>query len=210
MTAMAFLLLSITAVIAAMDWIVVSRGLRGAEYVLKPLVMVGLIATALALSPSSGFARVMIIIGLVLSMVGDVFLMLPADRFIAGLGSFFVAHVFYVIGLLSLGVSAGGLIFGVLVMFVVLLLVGRRVIAGAGATDRTLIAPVTAYMGVLSLMVICAMGTAGFFAILGAVLFAVSDTVLGWTRFVSDFPRSRTIVMVTYHLGQAGLVLALL
>lgn len=210
MTAMAFLLFCITAVVAAMDWIVVSRDVRAAEYVLKPLVMVGLIATALAMSPSSGFARVMFIIGLALSMAGDVFLMLPSDRFIAGLGSFFIAHVFYVIGLLALGVDIGGLIVGVLVMLVVLLLVGRRVIAGAGASDRSLVVPVAAYMGVLSLMVVCAMGTTLFFAIVGAVLFAVSDTVLGWTRFVKDFPRGRMIVMITYHLGQAGLVLALI
>jgi hypothetical protein len=33
--------------------------------------------------------------------------------------------------------------------------------------------------------------------------------VIGWTRFLRDFPHSRVVVMVTYHLGQVGLVLAL-
>ena len=53
------------------------------------------------------------------------------------------------------------------------------------------------------------MGTGRITAIIGALLFAASDSVLGWTRFVSDFPRSRVVVMVTYHLAQFGLVLAL-
>jgi len=59
-------------------------------------------------------------------------------------------------------------------------------------------------------MVAFAIGTGRVFAILGAIAFAASDTILGWTRFVGELPRSRTIVMVTYHLGQMGLVLALI
>ena len=51
---------------------------------------------------------------------------------------------------------------------------------------------------------------AGCLLVLGALLFYVSDAVLGWTRFVNDFPRSRVVVMTTYHLGQVGLVLALI
>jgi uncharacterized membrane protein YhhN len=176
---------------------------------LKPLVMIGLILLAVTLHPSSDVARAMIVVGLVLSMAGDVFLMLPTDRFVAGLASFLLAHVFYIVGLLVLGVSAGGVLLGVLVMAASMILVSRRVIAGAAATDRALVGPVTAYVAVLSVMVVAAFGTVSFFAIVGAVLFAVSDSILGWTRFVSDLPRSRTIVMVTYHLGQAGLVLAL-
>ena len=97
MTAVAFLLLSLTAVVAVADWLSVANNYRAAEYVLKPLVMVFLIAVALSIDPSSDFARVMLIIGLVLSMAGDVFLMLPKDLFVAGLGAFLVAHVFYVI-----------------------------------------------------------------------------------------------------------------
>jgi uncharacterized membrane protein YhhN len=210
MNSVAFLLLALTAVAAVADWIAVSRGTRGAEFLLKPLVMVGLIAVALALEPSSGFARAMIVAGLVLSMIGDVFLMLPKDRFVAGLAAFLVAHVFYIVGLIALGISVGGFVVGALVMIMVTLFVSRRVIAGAASTDRALIGPVTAYVAVLSFMVATAFGIMSVFAIIGAVLFGASDSILGWTRFVSDFPRSRTIVMVTYHLGQAGLVLALI
>ena len=209
MTAAAFVLLSLTAVAAVCDWLAVSSARRLAEYFLKPLVMVLLIAVVLALDPTSDFARVMLLIGLVLSMVGDICLMLPSDLFVPGLAAFLLAHVFYIIGLLSLGVSPVGIFIGVLVMVIAAFLVGRRIVQGAASSDRALTGPVSAYIFVISLMVASAMGTGRFFAIVGAVLFGASDSVLGWTRFVSDFPRSRLIVMVTYHLGQMGLVLAL-
>ena len=210
MTALALLLLSLTAVVAVCDWLVVSNNYRSAEYLFKPLVMVFLVAVALSLDPSSDFARVMLIIGLVFSMVGDICLMLPRDLFIAGLGSFLIAHIFYVVALLSLGVSLQGFLVGVVLMLLVAAIVGRKIVAGAASTDKALAGPVAAYIAVISLMVASAFGTGRFFAIAGALLFGASDSVLGWTRFLNDFPRSRIVVMVTYHLGQAGLVLALI
>jgi len=209
MTALAFLLLSLTCVVAVCDWLAVANNSRAAEFVLKPLVMVFLIAVAVTLDPSSDFARLMLVIGLVSSMAGDIALMLPTDKFLAGLGAFFVAHIFYVVGLVALGISFGGLVFGVVLMGLMALLVGRRIVQGAGGVDKALIGPVSGYIGVISLMVASAIGTGRFFAIIGALLFASSDSLLGWTRFVSEVPKSRIIVMVTYHLGQIGLVLAL-
>jgi uncharacterized membrane protein YhhN len=152
----------------------------------------------------------MLVIGLVLSMFGDIALMLPKDLFVAGLGAFLVAHVFYVIALLWLGISLTGFVVGIVLMTVVAVVVGRRIVQGAARVDKTMAGPVAAYISVISLMVAAAIGTGQFFAITGALLFGASDAVLGWTRFINDFPRSRIIVMVTYHLGQAGLVLALL
>ena len=210
MTGTAFLLLGLTAVFAVADWMVASRNRRTAEYVLKPLTMIGLVAVALTLDPSSDFARWVVVIALVFSLAGDIFLMLPADLFVQGLGSFLIAHVLYVIALVALGVGVGGFIVGLVVVAIGALFIGRRVIAGAAATDRALAVPVTAYMVVISFMVMTACATGLVFAVIGALLFFTSDAVLGWTRFVKDFPNSHVIVMVTYHLGQAGLVLALI
>ena len=210
MTGTAFLLLGLTAVFAVADWMVASTNRRTAEYVLKPLTMVGLVAVALTLDPSSDFARWVVVVALVFSLAGDIFLMLPADLFVQGLGSFLIAHVLYVIALVALGVGVGGFIVGLVVVAIGALFIGRRIIAGAAATDRALAVPVTAYMVVISFMVMTACATGLFFAVIGALLFFTSDAVLGWTRFVKDFPKSHVIVMVTYHLGQAGLVLALI
>ena len=210
MTAVAFLLLSLTAVVAVCDWLAVANNYRIAEYLLKPSVMVLLITVAITLDPASDVARLLLVIGLAFSMVGDVCLMLPTERFVAGLAAFLVAHVFYVVALLALGISGVGFLVGVALMGVLALLVGRRIVAGAAAVEKALAGPVAAYIAVISVMVATAIGTGRVFAIVGAVLFAASDSVLGWTKFLSNFPRSRLIVMVTYHLGQTGLVLALI
>ena len=44
----------------------------------------------------------------------------------------------------------------------------------------------------------------------GAALFVASDAMIAWDRFVAPFPAADLGIMVTYHLGQAGLVLSLL
>jgi uncharacterized membrane protein YhhN len=207
--ATAFLLLALAAVVAVADWVAVASGARRPEYVLKPATMVALVAVALALDPSSDAARGALVVGLVLSLVGDVLLMVPADLFVAGLAAFLAAHVAYVVALWLLGVGPVGLLVGLVLVAVGAALVGRRIVAGAGRDDPALVAPVTAYLAVISAMVVSALGVGGFFAVAGALFFYVSDAVLGWDRFVAGLRRGRVVVMVTYHLGQAGLVLAL-
>ena len=44
----------------------------------------------------------------------------------------------------------------------------------------------------------------------GAALFVVSDTVLALGKFVEARPWTRLVVIVTYHLAQALLVVGLL
>jgi uncharacterized membrane protein YhhN len=39
------------------------------------------------------------------------------------------------------------------------------------------------------------------------MLFVISDSLLSWDRFVAPITNARTIVMVTYHLGQFGIIL---
>ena len=67
-----------------------------------------------------------------------------------------------------------------------------------------------AYMGVISVMVACAIGNGDPRAIAGAGLFMFSDSLIAWNRFVRPLAWAPVTIMVTYHLGQAGLVLSLL
>ena len=69
--------------------------------------------------------------------------------------------------------------------------------------------PVSMYIGVISLMVASAIGTENLVAIAGATLFYVSDALIAWNRFIQEYPWGRVAIMVTYHLGQIGLVLSL-
>jgi uncharacterized membrane protein YhhN len=206
----AVVVLSLTAVVAVLDWLAVGTGRRPVEYVLKPLVMVGLVVTALTLDTPDEAVLIAVVVALVLSLAGDVFLMLPRDLFVPGLASFLAAHVAYIVAMVILGASGSGLVFGLVAVGLAIAVVGVRVLQGAKATDPALVGPVALYLAVISIMVATAAGTGLWLVVLGAVSFYVSDAVLGWTRFVSQFRHSRVVVMVTYHVGQALLVMGLL
>ena len=208
MTATAVLLLALAGAAMVGDWLAVGAGARRAEWLLKPLALLLLVFVALALDPSSDAARAALVVGLALSLVGDVALVLPSDRFVVGLGAFLVAHVAYVVALWLLGVDLGGLLVGLALVVIASATVGRRIIAGARRAAPQLGPPVAAYLGAISTMVVSAFGVGSPAAVGGALMFYASDAVLGWSRFVAEVPRGRVVVMVTYHLGQVGLVLA--
>lgn len=214
MTATALLLLALTLVVAVVDWLAVHRGRRSVEYVAKPLTMVVLIAAALALEPSSQAARVLFVAALALSLVGDVFLMLPgADAggllFVGGLGAFLLGHIAYIVGMWVQGVSAGWFAIGLVIVAVAVALLGTRIIAGVRERDATMVGPVVAYIGVISLMVASAIGRRSIPAIAGASLFYASDAMIAWNRFITAYPWGPVGIMVTYHLGQVLLVTSL-
>jgi len=58
-------------------------------------------------------------------------------------------------------------------------------------------------------MVVCATGWGNAWAVAGAWLFFASDALIAEDRFVHPRSWGRTAVIVTYHLGQLGLVLSL-
>ena len=91
-----------------------------------------------------------------------------------------------------------------------LAVVGPRGVAGARRHDAALAGPVVVYMVVISAMVVAAFGSTIAVAVAGALLFYASDATLAWNRFVQPFRWGNLAVMVTYHLGQAGLALSLL
>ena len=204
-------LLAATLVVAAIDWWAVATDRRRVEYVAKPLTMVVLIAAALALDPVDGTARTWFVVALVLSLAGDVFLMLPRDLFVPGLASFLLGHVAYIVGLWILGTSRSGLAAGVAIIVVALPLLGQRILQAVRAGDEPeLTVPVSAYMLVISVMVISAGASGSAVALAGAVSFYVSDALIAWTRFIQPLAWGRVAVMVTYHAAQIALVASLL
>jgi uncharacterized membrane protein YhhN len=204
-------LLVLAVVVAVVDWYAVDTDRRPLEYAAKPLTLVLLIAAALSLVPASPAVRVAVVVALVLSLIGDVLLMLPAERwFVFGLGAFLAAHVAYVTAFWIRGVSVGALLVGVVVVAVALLGLGGRIVAAVSrGPDTDLVGPVAVYIGVISLMVASAIGTRAALVIAGAALFYCSDALIAWTRFIHDLPHGRLAVMVTYHLAQILLVLSL-
>jgi uncharacterized membrane protein YhhN len=64
-------------------------------------------------------------------------------------------------------------------------------------------------MAVIAAMVTCALASGIVLAGVGAVLFMTSDALIAETRFVGPRRWAPLAIIVTYHLGQAGLTLSL-
>ena len=176
-----------------------------AVYTLKPLTM--LLITAIAVRAIGRPVRkypATIAAGLIISLVGDVFLMLPGDYFIPGLVSFLVAHIIY-IAAFSMGrplrLRVGRLlpfaVYGVLVFDLM----------APGLGDMAI--PVAIYLAVILVMGWQAVdrwlevrGLSARLAAIGALLFLVSDTALAANRFLSPFAAADLVVMSTYYTAQ--------
>ena len=154
-----------------------------------------------------------VVIALVFSWGGDVFLMMN-DMFIAGLVSFLLAHIFYIIAYHKTGAANGALrpldiikfvLFGAVLLWVLY--------PGLGG----LLVPVLAYMLVLLGMGIWAhkrrgaTSAASFMLVsTGAILFVISDGLIAINKFAFEVPAERLLVMSTYIAAQYLIVRGLL
>ena len=206
-TAVAF---AIAAVFAVGDWIAKARTNRVLEYVCKPATLVALIVAATALDPAADAhtRRVWFVAALIASLAGDVLLMLPNDAFVFGLGAFLVAHVCYIAGFWSDGPAAVAFVVAAVIVVAVLVPLAVRILRSV--PEAELRGPVAVYIVVIATMLATALATGNVVAAAGAALFVASDSMIAWDRFVQEFRAAGVAIMVTYHLGQAALVLSLL
>ncbi|HEY9869903.1 MAG TPA: lysoplasmalogenase [Candidatus Obscuribacterales bacterium] len=186
--------------LAATNWLAAWRGQTGVEYIVKPAALAALILFAV----SGGQASPWLMAALTLCLLGDVYLMLPGNYFIAGLVAFLLGHVAYVVGFPGgiverLPWSAAAAVLTLPVTIPVL----------RSIKEVALKAGVVAYMAVICLMAGSAVASGSLTAAVAALLFVVSDSILAWDMFVRKLPRAHFWVMVTYHASQLGLVLAL-
>ena len=210
MNAGAWIFLCLAALAAVGDWYAVVRQDTRLEYACKPLTMVFLIGVAATIDVDASSVRAWFIAALALSMLGDVFLMLPRDVFIPGLVSFLVAHIAFIVGLWVDGVGFLAFALGLALAALAVVIVGGRIIRVVRASQHPEMAvPVSAYMTVISVMVASAVGTQEPLAIGGASLFFCSDALIAWERFVRTHGWHRLAIIVTYHVAQTGLTLSL-
>lgn len=198
---------------AAVDWIAVARGNKRLEYVTKPLTLALLIVAALAIGAPGlpGLRFVALIAALVFSLAGDVFLMLPRDRFVPGLASFLLAHLAYIVVFAPDASWSVAWVVPAVVLLAICLRNGTRIVKGLGASGLGhLRPPVIAYMVVITAMFLTVIATEEWWPAFGAGLFFWSDNMIGWSRFVEPLPWAPVAIMVTYHLGQIGLVIGAL
>lgn len=207
-----FTLIWLTLAFPLLDWVAISRQSKQLEYVAKLGTMICLIIWLWLVSGFRG-SLIWFALGLVFSLAGDIFLMLPNERFKAGLVAFLIAQISYCIGFYTGFPPVNIATFGLMIVIILVVIrLFRQIAKGLVVSgDEKLTLPILIYTLVISLMLFFALMTlvrpewAAVSALLvsgGALLFFLSDTFLAWNRFVAPLRYGRLIVIVTYHIGQ--------
>ncbi len=188
---------------------------RRVVYVFKPLTtLLILLLALLAPAPIDPLYQGLIVAGLIFSLAGDVFLMLPGNTFVPGLLSFLVAHLCYIGAFVS---GAGLRVTLWLVPCAAFFVIFMRLLWPHTGALRV---PVVAYGTVISVMMwqaveraavgaaVGAVAGAAVGAAVGAVLFVLSDSALAWNRFVKPLRAAQALVLGTYWAGQLLIALS--
>jgi uncharacterized membrane protein YhhN len=152
--------------------------------------------------------------GLALCLVGDVFLALPRRRaFMAGLVSFLLGHVAYVVAFLLVARPR----LSTLPAAAVLVAASAGVFLWLRPRLGTMKVPVLAYVAVITVMVAAAWSLflepgraleGRVLVLAGAVLFYLSDVTVARDRFVSPGFANRLVGLPVYYAGQFLLALS--
>lgn len=177
---------------------------RLTKYILKPGTMLLIIILALYGSGFSTSLSKWVIIGLIFSVMGDIFLMLEEKWFVHGLFSFFIAHVFYIIGLYGLFVIKWSNAFpiGIILLIIAGLFFTYLYRSVKQEGGMSLSIAVASYIIVISVMVWFAFLSGVKLLMVAALLFYLSDAVLAIDKFRHRFNLAEQIVMTTYFLAQ--------
>jgi uncharacterized membrane protein YhhN len=164
-------------------------GRRAGTWIFKPVASTGFLAAALAAGAlQTGYGQ-LILAGLVLSWLGDV-LLIPRHSpavFRAGVLSFLLGHVAFATAFVARGVDGAWALAALAGASLVLVGIVRW-LSGHLPPDMRVAA--YAYMVVISVMVVAAVGTFGarsdFAIVAGALAFYLSDLSVARDRFVAS------------------------
>ncbi len=195
------------------DILLIAFGREEYRYATKPLLMILLAVYVLYANVKMPRSfRIFLLLALFFSSLGDD-LLLFENLFLPGLGSFFIAQVMYCIFFLKIRYSNLPVplcrypyIFlnaAVIILFILFLL---PYLGG-------LAIPVIAYSITLFFLVQCVLHAfhfrrqpTGWYALVGAMLFVISDAMIAVGKFYHPFPGGDILVMLTYGFAQWGLV----
>lgn len=149
----------------------------------------------------------MIIAGLVLGLIGDIFLAFKMRFFIPGLISFLFGHIAYIVSFSGKPFILPQLLMTIItsvLSFYVVLLIGKI----NAETRKKMLFPIVLYILSLSAMFLTAVNYdlndkfhLPLFAT-GSALFVISDGALAWERFVKEYKLSGLIILSTYYAAQ--------
>ncbi len=204
-------------IFAALEALALQKQWFKLEIIAKPGVMISLF---LWLWQSVGLDGSLLWFGagILLSLVGDVLLMISLDKFfLGGLVAFLLAHIAYIVGF-NIPIPAMDF-FGI--VFAVMIGLGgariiRRILDRLPATGHgRMRLPIILYSTVISVMLLSAMmkltdiswnANAAALVAVGAFFFYLSDIILAWNKFVAPIQHGRIYNIAAYHLGQIALI----
>jgi uncharacterized membrane protein YhhN len=166
-----------------------------------------IVAVLLQPWPSPGYGT-FILIGLSISLAGDVLLALGGDKpFLLGLVAFLLGHVAYIVAFFTLSGLSAATLWAAVPIACVSALIYRWLKPRLGPMEK----PVIAYILVISLMLAGAAtvlaDSAQFLsgrvmAFVGALLFYLSDLLVARDRFVHPSFANRLVGLPLYYSGQ--------
>jgi uncharacterized membrane protein YhhN len=187
------------------------------HYFTKPAIVITLLLFFIFNSDHLNiFIKSVTILALLFSLLGDVLLMFVSNSehfFIAGLVSFLLAHIMYILVFLrDRNRKKNSMPF---IAFLLLYATGLFFLIKDGLGD--LLIPVLVYMTVILVMATTAFMRKGIvidrgylYVFIGAVFFMVSDSLLATNKFYTTLPFSNVCIMTTYAVAQFLIVLGIL
>ena len=196
------------AVSAACAIVAQARDDRQGVYFFKPLTtLIILVGAAFLFPPAPPLYRGLIVIGMGFSLGGDILLMLPGERLVAGIGVFLLAHLAYLAAFsLANPVAPGQLVWLLpFLAFCAVVLADRWSVLGRFKV------PVVAYAVVISTMAwraamrgrtVVIPRQTFLCGLAGACLFVVSDALLVLRRFGRRVPGGPSLELAAYWSAQ--------
>lgn len=171
---------------------------------LIPMVIVILIAFSIK-NPISQKYKNIIIIGLIFCAIGDYTL----QWFLIGLTSFLIGHLFYIYAFSSIAKMKKLTTLQYVLIFYAIAMIGF-----IGGTlfyrgEAVLATMVIMYIVIIVTMGVTATRTQIKFAISGALLFILSDSILAINKFIVSIPFSHQLIMITYYSAQLLIALSI-
>ncbi|MEM7433567.1 MAG: lysoplasmalogenase [Myxococcota bacterium] len=169
----------------------------------KTAASIGFLVAAVGFGAFESWYGQVIFLGLALGALGDVCL-LGSGRaaFVAGLVSFLLGHVAYVVAFASLDLSAPQMFVGAVAMAVLMAFIGRWVFPHA----PDMRGPIAVYMLVIAAMCVVAIGAgaagAPWMIPVGAIMFTASDISVVRDRFVVSGFVNRAWGLPLYYAAQ--------
>lgn len=212
-------MIPVVLLLAILEWVSEVKKITPLKFITKPATMIALIAWVLLTAGQAGVSSpglTWFVIGLVLCLFGDIFLMFPPEKFfMPGLVSFLLGHVAYILAFGVFSFTDKTMIPAILLILflaIVALRIFKSLKAGLKASGKEkLIIPVGVYSVVISYMLFSAAysfltpewsTSEAYLVVSGALLFYISDILNAWERFVSPLENAKLKIMITYHLGQ--------